>query len=102
MRVLESRGELDLALEPLYRKTLGHLWREYFHHDLAAERRFGRGEHARHPAAAELVPERVARVKRLLDLRSEISHGACGMRIGSARIYRRMTRNAIERAYSAR
>ena len=60
VRVLQPRGDADLAREPLGAHPLGELGREHLHDDAPAERRLLGHEHARHPAAAELALEGVA------------------------------------------
>ena len=72
VRLLERRGELDLALEPLGRDRRGELGGEHLHDDLSAEPVLGGDEDARHPAAAELALDRVGAAERVLDALPEI------------------------------
>ena len=57
VRVLEPGRNRDLAPEPLGRDAGRHLGRQDLHDDGAPERRFFRGEDARHSPAAELAVE---------------------------------------------
>jgi hypothetical protein len=59
VRVLKARRQADLAFEACGRQPGRQLGRQDLHHDVAPERLLARHEHARHPAAAELAPERV-------------------------------------------
>ena len=51
VRVLQLRGDLDLALESLAVHACRQLGRQHLDHDLPAERVLGRGEDAAHSAA---------------------------------------------------
>src|SRR5687767_8451027 len=59
VRMLQPRSDFYLARKPLGVHARGELWGENLDDDLASERRIGRQEHARHPAAAELPFELV-------------------------------------------
>jgi hypothetical protein len=89
--LLQRRGELDLALEPLSADPGRELGAEHFDHDPAAQTRFVSNEHARHPATAELSLDGVrptqvglqllaqiheARSERAPVLRHQIRHAA--------------------------
>ena len=55
MRLLQRRGELDLAREALGAQPCGQLRREHLHHHLASQRLVAREEHTGHAAAAKLA-----------------------------------------------
>ena len=55
MRVLERRGELDLAAEAVDVEARAELGREHLDHDLPAERGFLGQEDAAHPPTAKLA-----------------------------------------------
>ena len=57
--MLQLRGDLDLALEPLAVHAGRQLGRQHLDDDLPAERVLGRGEHAAHAAADQLVVDPV-------------------------------------------
>jgi hypothetical protein len=76
VRMLQSRGDHDLALEALEAHLRGKLWREYLHDDLAAERDLGGEKDARHPPAGELLLDRVRGAKRRLELGAEVGDHA--------------------------
>ena len=76
VRVLQSRGEADLALEALDRHARGHVRRQHLHHHRAPERRVRRQEHPRHAPATELALQGVARTQRMLQLVTQVRrHG---------------------------
>ena len=58
--MLERRGELDLAPEPVHAHGGRELRRQHLDHDLPAEARLLGDEHAAHGAAAQLALEQVA------------------------------------------
>ncbi len=98
VRLLERRGDADLALEPRRGHRRGELGREHLHDDLAAEAVLVGDEHARHAAAAELALERIAPGERLLkfSIGGRQSHGSLGsgsranVRRGKANSHRRL------------
>jgi len=59
VRVLELRGDLDLATEPLVVHSRRELGGEDLHDHLPPQRHVGRDEDAAHPAAGQLTFERV-------------------------------------------
>ena len=70
--MLQPRGELDLALEPLGRHAGGQLRGKQLDDDLAAEREFRSHIDARHPSAAELTIELVGIAERRRQLLAQI------------------------------
>lgn len=54
VRVLQSGGEKDLALEALDIDARGEIRREHFDHHATSERAFLREKYATHPTAAKL------------------------------------------------
>ena len=75
MRVLQLRGELDLAAEAVDVETRAELGRQHLDDDLAAERRLLGDEHAAHPPAAELALEAVGAAERRLQPGQQVGHG---------------------------
>jgi hypothetical protein len=75
VRMLQSRGQLDLAAEAADVEPGAELGRQNFDDDIAAERDFADNEDARHPAA-EVVDDFVAIAERTLEARGEITYGA--------------------------
>ena len=71
MRMLQPRGELDLALEPLDRHARRELRRQQLDDDLSSERELRGHEDPRHPAAAELPLDGVGRAQRRLEVLAE-------------------------------
>jgi len=74
VRMLQSRGQLDLAAEATDVESGTQLRRQNFDDDIAAERDFADDEDARHPAT-EIVDDFVAIAKGALQARGEISYG---------------------------
>jgi hypothetical protein len=72
VRLLQRRGEPDLALEPLGADALRELGREELDDDFATEARLVGQEDARHAAAAELLLEGIGGAERRLQLRAQI------------------------------
>jgi len=68
VRVLQRRGELDLAPEALDVHAGGHFRWQHFHYDAAPQRDFVREKHARHAAATQLPIERVTAAEGTLQL----------------------------------
>jgi hypothetical protein len=66
VRVLETRGDGNLALEAFGRDAGGKLRRQHLHNDGPTERGFRRGEDSRHTPARELALEGVRAGKRRL------------------------------------
>ncbi len=62
--MLQPGGEPDLLAEALGADRLGQLGRQHLDDDRPVERALGRDEDARHPAAAELALDPVARDQR--------------------------------------
>jgi hypothetical protein len=82
VRVLERRGEEDLAPEALAVDPRGELRGEHLHDDASAERRVLGDEHARHPPAPELAAEAVGAAEVHLKPVAQLRHwlAACGLR----------------------
>ena len=59
VRLLQSRGELDLPAEALDAHARGEIGRQNFDDDAPIETDLARGEDSRHAAAAELALDRV-------------------------------------------
>ena len=70
VRVLESGGEADLALEPVGPERGGQLGVEHLERDRAVVLEVLGQEHGGHPPAPELALERVARAQAVLKLRA--------------------------------
>src|SRR5689334_12529731 len=68
VRMLELRGDHDLALEALGAHSRRKIGRQDFHNDAAAERALLGEKHATHPAAADLALQRVSGAQRGLQL----------------------------------
>ena len=66
VRMLQPRGERDLALEALHRHAARQLRREHLEDHAPVERRLRGEEDARHPAAAQFAVYAVALAQRLL------------------------------------
>jgi hypothetical protein len=66
VRVLQPRGEADLALEPLRGEPLGEVGAEHLHDHLSPERGLVGDEDAAHPPATELPLDGVGRTERPL------------------------------------
>ena len=73
--MLKSRGELNLAPEPLDVDGRRQIRRQHFYDYFATERNLLGDEDARHSAAAELALEHVAIAECLLQFLSEIWRG---------------------------
>jgi len=58
--VAESRGNLDLAKEPLMPQRSGQVRSDHFDGDVAVMLQVAREVHCRHPAAAQLLPQSVS------------------------------------------
>ena len=84
-RVLELRGEVDLAPESLDAHLRGQLWREHLDDDLASETRLFRHEHARH-TAHKLMLEGV----RTAEATSGVGRGARRPRMVRVRVGRKL------------
>ena len=74
MRVLQLRGELDLAPEPLDVDGRGEIRQQHLHHHFASERSVLGDEDPRHAAATELALEDVGGAQCCLELVPEIGH----------------------------
>ena len=73
MRLLQRRGELDLAGESRRRERVGELRRQHLHDDFPAEGFVVGHEDAGHSARAQLLLDRVvAAPERLLELCEEV------------------------------
>ena len=74
LRLLQARGELDLAAEAVDVDASDEVRRQHFDHDLPPERGLLGHEHACHPAAAELAFERVGGAEGGLEVVAEVGH----------------------------
>ncbi len=74
VRMLQRGGELDLAPKPLDVDAGGHLRREHFYDDSAAERGFLGQEDPAHPAAAQLLVDAVRVAQGSLEAVTELGH----------------------------
>src|SRR5512143_329740 len=86
VRMLQSCGKFDLALEPLGGYARSQLGRQQFHDDTTAQARFLGEEHARHAAATELTLDRVGGAERRLEWRAEVRSLGHGRRISISRM----------------
>jgi hypothetical protein len=68
VRLLQARGELDLACEAFGRHSGGEVGGKHLHNDIAVEGDIARDEHPRHSAAAQLARQRAGRAQRGLEL----------------------------------
>src|SRR2546423_12970345 len=68
VRVLEHRGQMNLAAESVHVDADSEVRKQDFHHDPATQRRVLSHEDPRHATAAELPLERIARAERALEL----------------------------------
>jgi hypothetical protein len=59
MWVLELRGQLDFAAEPLHVHARCQLGEEHLHHNLSVEHPLERKENARHAPAPELALQQI-------------------------------------------
>ena len=76
MRMLKTRGELDLAPEPLHTERFREIRAQNFDDDLAPERRVGGEEDPRHATARQLVLQRVCAGESVLQLVAKVlCHG---------------------------
>ena len=78
VRMLQPRGEQDLALEAFERHLRRGLGREDLDHDLAAEGGLFGHEHARHATAAEFALDGVAAAQGRLELVAQVGRGQWG------------------------
>ncbi len=74
VRVLQLRGDLDLAAEPVAIDAGGELGRQHLDDDVAAEHAVDGDEDAAHAATGQLVIELIVGPQRTLEVLSEISH----------------------------
>ena len=77
--MLQLCGEADLEIEAVHAQRCRHLRREHLDDDLPVEGDFMGQEHARHPAAAKLALDAIARSKCGLQLAPQIRF-RCGER----------------------
>jgi hypothetical protein len=75
VRMLQPRGELNLAAKPIDVESGAELGRQNFDDDLAAERDFANDEDTRHPAT-QIVRHLIAFAERALQSLGEISDGS--------------------------
>jgi hypothetical protein len=78
VRVLEPRGQLDLAAEALDAEPGGQVEGEQLDHDAPDEGGLLRQEDVRHPPAAELALDGVGAAEGGLQLGGQIGHGLLG------------------------
>ena len=81
VRMLERRGQLDLAAEPVQAHAGREFRRQHLDHDLPAELRLLRHEHPAHGTAAELAAEHVAVGQRRAEAVERVGQG--NARIGT-------------------
>ncbi len=75
MRMLQRRGELDLAAEALGVHSGGEFGWEHLHDDPPAERLLLGHEHVAHPSPAELPLDAVGIAEGALETVQQIGHG---------------------------